>query len=414
MTRPVALVVSLFLLALPAGRAVAGNTLENVKKKGTISAGVRDTCPPFGFRDRDTGEYCGYDVDFVKTIAARLGVKAIFTPVTPANRIPELLEGGIDIIAATMTKTPDRARLVDFSDAYFVASQKVIARKGAVGSLGDLGGKKVGTAKGSAWEFNLRTKLPGATVVPFDKGAGALEALRKGEIDAVSTDERILADILPKLPQGSFEIAPVMIAEEPYVMAVRKGDKELLRVVNETIREMAGSGEAQKVGDKWFSREPVARPPAGSAAGVVVRRSGDLTRFVVMPIKGVFAPGADVDFFDPAGNFVAKGKVKSFYTDEIYVDIDPAGADAVNYGFVVVMNLPDAAAKSLILEKQEVLKSVTDQIRSETEARQEKIAAADEAMAKQRRREQVEFERQKMQLDYMYDNYYYGWYGSRW
>ena len=101
MTRPVALVVSLFLLALPAGRAVAGNTLENVKKKGTISAGVRDTCPPFGFRDRDTGEYCGYDVDFVKTIAARLGVKAIFTPVTPANRIPELLEGGIDIIAAT-------------------------------------------------------------------------------------------------------------------------------------------------------------------------------------------------------------------------------------------------------------------------------------------------------------------------
>lgn len=414
MKGPVALLVSLLLLSVPAGRAVAGSTLDDVKKKGLIAAGVRDTCPPFGFRDRDTGEYCGYDVDFVKAVAARLGVKAVFAPVTPANRIPELLEGGIDIIAATMTKTPDRAKLVDFSDAYFLASQKVIAKKGAVGSLGDLGGKKIGTAKGSAWEFNLRTKVPGATVVPFDKGASALEALRKGEIDAVSTDERILTDILPKLPQGAFEIAPVTIAEEPYVMAVRKGDRELLAVVNETIRGMAGSGEAQKIGDRWFSREPVARPRAGSAAGVVVRRSGDLTRFVVMPIKGVFTPGAEVSFFDPAGNFVARGKVKSFYTDEIYVDIDPAGADAVNYGFVVVMNLADEAAKGLILDKQDLLKSVTEQIRGETAARQQKIAADVEASEKQRRQEQVEFERQKMQLDYMYDNYYYGWYGSRW
>ncbi|MGE5190170.1 MAG: transporter substrate-binding domain-containing protein [Gemmatimonadota bacterium] len=411
---PVAVVASLLLLGVPAARVTAGGTLDALKKKGVLVAGVKSACPPFGFRDRNTGALCGYDVDFVKSIAARIGVKPIFTPVTPTDRIPELLEGNIDLIAATMTRTPDRAKLVDFSDAYFLASQKVIAKKGAVGVSADLAGKKVGTAKGSAWEFNLRTKVPGAVVVPFDNAAEAVDALRGGGIDALSADARVLSAILAALPQGAFEIAPATIAEEPYAMAVRKGDTELLRVVNETIREMTGSGEAQRIEDRWFSRESAAAAPGPSAAGVVVRRSGDLARFVVMPMKGIFRPGADASFFDPAGNFVAKGRVKSYYTDEIYVDIDPADADAVDYGFVVVMNLPPDAARDLILKKQDLLKSVTDQVRSENAARQEQIAASEAAMEKQRRREQEEFERQKMQLDYMYDNYYYGWYGSPW
>ncbi len=410
MKKPLAVVVSLLVLGVPAGRALAGNTLDDVRKKGVLVAGVKSASPPFGFVNRDTGEFAGYDVDFVKAIAARLGVKPVFVPVTTANRIPQLLDGGIDIIAATMTKTPNRAKVVDFSDTYFVASQKVLAKKGAVASFGDLRGKRIGTAEGSAWEFNLRTKVPGAEILPFDNSVQAVEALRNGRIDAVSTDARILAAILRKLPPGWFEIVPITIAEEPYLMAVRKGDRELLGAVNESLREMAGSGEAQALGYKWFDPGSVSLAPAGAAGGVVLRRSADRTRFVVMPIKGVFKPGADVSFFDPAGHFVARGKVKSFYTDEIYVDIDPARADAVDYGFVVVMHLPDDAAKNLILQRQDLLQSVTEQIRKENVARWEKIGAKEEAMEKQRRQEQVDFERRKMELDYMYDNYYYGWY----
>lgn len=412
MRRPIALGVSLLLLAVPAGRAAAGNTLENVKKKGVLVAGVKDTCPPFGFRERDTGAYCGYDVDFVRAIAARLGVKAIFTPVTEANRIPELVDGGVDIIAATMTRTPDRAKVVDFSDAYFVASQKVLVKKGTARGIADLGGKRIGTAVGSDWETNLRLNVPGAGIVIFNSAAKAVESLRKGGIDALSADERILATVLAKLPRGQFEILPATISEEPYRMAVRKGDRELLAAVNETIRAMAGSGESRSIGDRWLGGTPAAPPAAGAAAGVVVRRSADATRLVVMPIKGTFGPGADVSFFDPGGHFIATGKVKSFYTDETYVDIDPARADAVDYGFVVVMNMPEDAARELILGKQELLKSVTDEVRAESIARQEKIAENAEAMEKQRRKEQVEFERLKMGLDYMYDNYY-GWYGYR-
>lgn len=412
MKKAIAAVVSLLLLGVPAGRVLAGNTLDDVRKKGVLVAGVKSASPPFGFVDRNTGALAGYDVDFVKAIAARLGVKAVFTPVSAANRIPELHDGGIDIIAATMTKTPDRCRLCDFSEAYFVSSQKVLAKKGAVTGSADLGGKKIGTARGSAWESNLRTKVPRASIVAFDNAADAVEALRKGEINAVSADERILAAVLRELPQGKFEVAPPTIAEEPYVMAVRKGDKELLRAVNETIREMVQSGNAQKISDKWFPGDPDSLPATGSAAGVVVRKSGAMTRLVVMPMKGVFKPGAGVSFFDPAGNYVAAGTVKSFYTDEIYVDIDPARADAVDYGFVVLMNVPVDAAKDFILKKQDVLNSITKEIRSENIARWEEIGAKEDAMEAQRRQEQVDFQRRKMELDYKYGYYgYYGWYG---
>lgn len=409
MKKPLAIVISLLLLGVPAGRALAGNTLDDVRKKGILVAGVKGASPPFGFVDRTTGMLVGYDVDIVKRIAARLGVKAVLTPVTASNRVSELLEGNVDVVAATMAKTRDRERMVDFSETYYLTSQKVLSKKGTVRNLADLEGKKVGTAKGSTWEINVKMKVPGATVVSFDNSSQAAQALLKGEIDAVSTDEVILVGLLSRLPQGEYEISPVRISEEPYGLAVRKGDKALLDAVNAAIREMADSGETRTIFDRWFARTP-ASLPADAAGGVVVRRSADMTRFVVMPFKGVFKPGADVSFYDPDGNFVARGKVKSFYTDEAYVDAEDGKADLVSYGFVVGMNVSDAGARDLVRKNRDLLKSITEQIRKEDSARRAEIGREAVAMDKTRRQEQVDFEKLKMQLEYVYDNYNYGWY----
>lgn len=413
MKKPLAIVISLLLLGVPAGRALAGDTLAEVKRKGILVAGVKGASPPFGFVDRRTGALAGYDVEFVKAIAARLGVKAVVTPVTASNRVSELLEGNIDVIAAAMAKTPDRQKMVDFSDTYYLTSQKVLAKKGRVKSLADLAGKKIGTAGGSAWEINVKTKVPGAATVSFDNSSRAAEALRNGEIDAVSTDEVILVRLLSKLPQGEYEIPPVRISEEPYGLAVRKGDKALLKAVNAAMRAMVKNGDARKIFEKCFVRV-TASLPDDAASGIVVRKSADMTRFVVMPIKGIFKPGAEVSFFDPAGDFVARGNVKSFYTDEVYVDAEPDKADAMDYGFIVGMNVSDVEAKAIIRKNQDLLKSITEQIRKENLARREEIGREATAMEKQRRQEQLEFERLKMQLDYAYDNYYYGWYGYPW
>ena len=89
--------IGLFVLALTmvgvmCGAALAGDTLADVKKKGVLVAGVKDSLPPFGSVDPNTKEFVGYDIDFVKYIAKKLGVKVEYKPVSSANRMPMLME----------------------------------------------------------------------------------------------------------------------------------------------------------------------------------------------------------------------------------------------------------------------------------------------------------------------------------
>ena len=154
------MVMSLVIVAGLCGALLAADTLEMVKKKGVLVAGVKDSTPGFGFVDEKTRQIIGYDVDFVAAIANKLGVKLELKPVTSASRMPQLVEGNIDIIAATMTATPERAKQIDFSLTYFFTGQKFIVKKGTVKSLADLNGKRIGTAKGSTSEQNASKALP--------------------------------------------------------------------------------------------------------------------------------------------------------------------------------------------------------------------------------------------------------------
>jgi polar amino acid transport system substrate-binding protein len=235
------------------GMAYATDTLEAVKKKGVLVAGVKDSTPGFGFVDEKSREIVGYDVDFVKAIAKRLGVRLELKAVTSASRMPQLTEGHIDLIAATMTATPERAKQIDFSLTYFFTGQKFMVRKGTVKSLADLNGKKIGTAKGSTSEQNAAKALPKATILSFDDYPQALLALQQGKVFAVTTDASILANLLSRAPQKElYEIPDIQISEEPYGLGIRKGDKNFLRFVNESLLMMEKQGEAKMIFDKWF------------------------------------------------------------------------------------------------------------------------------------------------------------------
>jgi polar amino acid transport system substrate-binding protein len=241
------------LLGKTAMAAAPADTLVEVKKKGVLVAGVKDSLPPFGYIDEKTRTIVGYDIDFINAIAKKLGAKVELKPVTSASRMPQLQEGNIDIIAATMTKNPERAKQIDFSHTYFFTGQKFITKKGSVKSLKDLEGKKIGTAKGSTSEQNVKKALPTATVLSFDDYPQAFLALQQGKVQAVTTDEAILAGILAKAPnKEQFEIPNLQISDEPYGLGMRKGDKNFVDFVNKTILEMEKNGEAKKIFDKWF------------------------------------------------------------------------------------------------------------------------------------------------------------------
>ncbi len=247
------MVMSLVIVAGLCGALLAADTLEMVKKKGVLVAGVKDSTPGFGFVDEKTRQIIGYDVDFVAAIANKLGVKLELKPVTSASRMPQLVEGNIDIIAATMTATPERAKQIDFSLTYFFTGQKFIVKKGTVKSLADLNGKRIGTAKGSTSEQNASKALPKATILSFDDYPQALLALQQGKVFAATTDESILANLLGNAPnKDQYEIPDIQISDEPYGLGMRKGDKNFVDFVNKTLLEMEKSGEARKIFDKWF------------------------------------------------------------------------------------------------------------------------------------------------------------------
>lgn len=248
-------------LSVPA--PASDDTLANVRAKGVLVAGVKDSLPPFGYVDEQTRKIVGYDVDFVKAIADKLGVKLELKAVTSASRMPQLTERNIDIIAATMTKTPERAQQINFSNTYFFTGQKFLVKKGTVKSLADLEGKKIGTAKGSTSEQNAAKALPKATILSFDDYPQAFLALQQGKVFAVTTDESILAGIRGKAKhKEEFEIPDLRISDEPYGLGMRKGDKALVDFVNNALLEMEKSGQAKEIFDKWFgptTTTPLAR-----------------------------------------------------------------------------------------------------------------------------------------------------------
>ena len=253
MKRLVTLFMIMAISAVAAKAALAGDTLLDAKKKGVLVAGVKDSLPPFGYIDEKSRQIVGYDIDFINAIAKKMGVKVDLKPVTSASRMPQLQESHIDIIAATMTKNAERAKVIDFSHTYFFTGQKFITKKGSVKSLKDLEGKRIGTAKGSTSEQNVKKAIPSATVLSFDDYPQALLALQQGKVSAVTTDEAILAGILAKVPnKAQFEIPNLQISEEPYGLGMRKGDKNFVDFVNKTILEMEKSGEAKAIFDKWF------------------------------------------------------------------------------------------------------------------------------------------------------------------
>jgi polar amino acid transport system substrate-binding protein len=209
---------------------------------------------PFGFVDEDTNQLVGFDVDVCKYIADKLGVEAEFKPVTSATRIPMIAQGSIDLAAATMTHKFARDDVIDFSITYFMDGQKILVEKGSgIDSVADLAGKKVGTAKGSTSEKNIKVAQPEVTVLSFEGYPQAFLALKQGKVSAVTTDSTILLGLKNSDPNPeNWVIAGEFISDEPYGLGVPENESNFRDMVNRSLAEMWVSGDYQKIYNKWF------------------------------------------------------------------------------------------------------------------------------------------------------------------
>ena len=238
-----------------AAHPVHADQLADIKHKGELVCGVLATDEPMSFVDPQTRTIIGYEVDLCRAVARKIGVTASIKQVAVAARIPELQQGRVDILSATLTHTREREAVIAFSLTTFVTGQKVMVRRdGGITALAQLAGKKVVTVKGGTQEPNIRKAVPTVDVVTFETAPQALVALQQHKATAFVNDEVSLYDAYAKLgpAQKDYLILPQSISTEAVAMGLRKDEPAMKAVVDAALRDLEVSGEAEKLFFKWF------------------------------------------------------------------------------------------------------------------------------------------------------------------
>jgi polar amino acid transport system substrate-binding protein len=206
--------------------------------------------PPYEYIGAD-GDFTGIDVELMRTISKNLGYELKIENIAFDSIIPSLLSGKADIGVAGMSVTEDRKKNVDFTITYAGTKQVIIVRAGsAIKAPADLTGKKIGVQTGTTGDIEA-TAIKDAKVSRFQKGVETILALRQNKLDAVVIDDFPARTFVSKANPGELVILGTPLAVEEYAMAVKKGNAELLAVINAEIAKLKQDGTIQKIYDKY-------------------------------------------------------------------------------------------------------------------------------------------------------------------
>ena len=207
--------------------------------------------PPYEYYEG--GDIIGIDVEIAQAIADKLGKTLVVEDMAFDSICQSVKSGKADLGLAGMTILPDRLENVNFSDTYTTARQVIIVTEdSAIASPDDLAGKTLGVQLGTTGDM-FAGDVEGATVERYNKGFEAVMALQQGKIDAVIIDNEP-AKVFVSENEG-LKILDEDFALEEYAIAIAKGNDELLKQVNEILKELKESGELQKIIDKYISAE---------------------------------------------------------------------------------------------------------------------------------------------------------------
>jgi len=249
--KPFAVAIAVLLLVTSLSACSSKiDTMGKIEKDGKVIMGTNAEFPPFEYRD-ENGDVAGFDVALAEEIAAEMGVELVIEDMDFNSLIAALKSGKIDFVAAGMTVTEDRKENADFSQAYFDASQVIIVRADNQDILGaaDLAGMRIGVQEGTTGDLEA-SEIEGAEVLRFRKGIDAVVDLQNGNIDAVVIDKQP-ALVFVQLNDDIRMLDEALTVEE-YAIAVRKGDSDLLKVIDGVIAGLKESGRYQEIYDEYI------------------------------------------------------------------------------------------------------------------------------------------------------------------
>jgi polar amino acid transport system substrate-binding protein len=243
--------------------------MATIKARGYLIAGVDQSTYHFGYLNPLDGNIEGFDIDMIQAVAQAIfgkPGKVEYKAISDAERIPDVENGTVDIVAHTMTITCARLRQVDFSSVYFMSHQRVLIPDSspAAGGLADLGGKKVCATEGSDSVETIEQYPTHPRVVQVPFWTDCLVDLQQDQVAAISTDDSILAGLAAQDPFT--KVVGPDLTNEPYGLAMSKQHQDFVRFVNAVLARERSDGDWVASYQHWIG-SPAEKPPVARYAG---------------------------------------------------------------------------------------------------------------------------------------------------
>ncbi|MDO5009768.1 MAG: amino acid ABC transporter substrate-binding protein [Intestinibacter bartlettii] len=234
-------------------------SLDYIMDKGELVVGLDDSFPPMGYRD-DNNNIVGFDIDLAKEVCKRMGIKVKFQPVSWESKEQELSSKNIDCIWNGFGITPEREKVLTFTEPYMSNPQIfVVLANSGIKTEADLKGKVVAAQSGSTAYATIEkdTKLKDSfkNFIGVEDNVKALMDLEVGGSDAVAMDTVVARYYMTKEPNKYSIIKDTTILDEEMGVGFRKGDNALCKKVEDTLKEMKKDGTLAKISKEWFGED---------------------------------------------------------------------------------------------------------------------------------------------------------------
>ena len=265
-------------------------TLKTINDRGTILIGYRDSALPFSFLNR-AGQPVGFSLDLCHGIAEdvarklsrdllepdapawQTGVRIVYVPVTPDERLPKIISGALDLECGSTTANAERARTVAFSPIFFLAGTRLMVPlvdgRATISSYRDLAGRTVvvgaGTTNAEVMQHLADRISPPITVAEAPDLDAAYTMLSTGKADAFASDDILLSGFIATRPDGRrFRVVGDYLSYEPYAITLRRDDAAFADLVRSSFERMASEGTLSRLYTRWL----IDRLPNGETLNV--------------------------------------------------------------------------------------------------------------------------------------------------
>ena len=192
--------------------------------------------------------------DTAKAIAEKLGLELQIDDMDFDAALLSVQQGKADIVMAGVTVTDERKAVMDFSDSYATGIQSIIVPEGSdIASPDDLAGKKIGTQRGTTGYIYCTDDFGEDSVVAYDNGLTAVQALNNGQVDAVVIDNAPAKEYVAANP--GLKVLETSYAEEDYAIGMNKDNTALVEAVNAALEELKADGTLQSIVDKYITAD---------------------------------------------------------------------------------------------------------------------------------------------------------------